>query len=135
MELLDENNISAAFFLTETQILQNRELVRAIYSNGHTVGITISPDAADPEAVLYAANDALDRVLFFRSVLALLPGGTVVDAESLHILEEPAMRTVEEIMASPEEPQFYVVDGGAPGVIASLVNLNASMHKLLETTF
>lgn len=135
LDQLSEHNLQAAFFLTEEQILLNRELVRAIYGSGHTIGITVSPDAADPEASLHGANDALDQVLFFQTVLALVPYESGVSLGSLHLLREPVSKTVEELLDTPQEEQFYVVSSGAPGIIASLVNLGANMHKLLETSF
>jgi len=135
LEKLTEKEIHAAFFLTEEQILMDADLIRAIYAAGHTIGITVSPDETDPAAALLRANDAMDRVLFCRSVIAMLPSGSQTDLNCFHILTEPYFITVEELLATAEEPQLYLVETGAPGVIASLINVNATILKLRETTF
>lgn len=135
LDKLAEKEICAAFFLTEEQILMDTALVREIYADGHTVGITVAPEETDPAAALLRANDAMDRALFCRSVLAVLPAGVNVDLDSLHVVSEPVPITVEDLIASSQEPRLYLVDAGAPGVIASLVNANATVLKLRETTF
>ena len=132
---LKEEEIRAAFFLTEEQILMDRELVREIYAGGHMIGITVAPDTYDVADSLLRANDALDRVLFCRSVLAMLPPGVPVELDCLHVISEPEAKTVEELLSTAQEPQLYVVGSGAPGVIASLLNVNATFLKLRETTF
>lgn len=135
LDNLMEHGIRAAFFLTEEQILLESELVREIYAAGHMVGVTVSPDEGNAEDALLRANDALDRVLFYRSVLAMLPAGVAVDLACFHTISEPVPKTVEELLTTAQEPQLYVVGSGAPGVIASLVNVNATILKLRETTF
>ncbi len=135
LERLEIHNVRAAFFLTEAQILQEKELVRAAYASGHIIGLTVSPDETDVEGALLRANDALDSVLFFRSVLALLPAYAETELTSLHIVREPEFLPVEELIAAAQEPVLYVVSEGAPGVIASLADAGAAMLKLRETSF
>lgn len=135
LEKLADCEVQAAFFLTEEQILMERDLVRAIYAAGHMVGVTAAPEASDLAEALRRANDALDQVLFFRSVLALLPADSTAELDSVHILRQPAQKTVEELLTGAQEPQLYIVSTGAPGVIASLVNAEASICRLRETTF
>lgn len=135
LEKLAEYELEAAFFLTEEQILLERDLVRAIYAAGHTIGITAAPGESDQQDALRRADDALDRVLFFRTALALLPSDSAVESERFHILREPALVSVEELLAGAQASRLYVVSSGAPGVIASLANGEASVLRLLETTF
>ena len=135
LDLLNETEMPAAFFLTEEEILADRDLIRSIYAAGHTIGITVNPGETDYQAALVRANDALDQVLFFRSVLALLPAGAELEMESLHILQEPPQKTIEELLDTAPEPQFYIVKSGAPGVISSLSGVGASVLRLRETTF
>jgi len=135
VDQLKEHEAKAAFFLTEDQILKDRDLVREIYANGHTIGITAAPEESDISGALVRANEALDRVLFCRTVLALLPAGTTADNPSLHTISRPVYKSMEELLITAETPELYVVDSGALGVIASLESVNASILKLCETTF
>ena len=77
--------------------MQERDLVRAIYAAGHTIGIAPDPEDPDPENSLLRANDALDSIMFFRSVLALVPVDAEVSNPSLHLLREPETMSVEEL--------------------------------------
>ena len=135
LERLEIHRVRAAFFLTEAQIVQERELVRAIYAAGHTIGIAPAPEDPDVADALLRANDALDSILFFRSVLALVPTDAEVDVSGLHLLRETETMSVVDLIETVKEPQLYVVDSGAAGVIASLVNAGAAILKLRETTF
>lgn len=135
LDRLEVHNVRAAFFLTEAQILQEKNLVRAIYAAGHTIGLAISTEEKDAEDALMRANDALDQVLFFRSVLVLLPADAQAELSSVHILREPEALTVEQLIETAKGPVLYVVSEGAPGVIASLADAGAAMLKLRETTF
>ncbi len=134
LDALEKLGVRAAFFLTEEQILMERDLVRAIYAAGHTVGIT-GPGEGNWNDALVRANDALDRVLFCRSVFAMVPAGVSITLNSVHAMTEPVPVTMEELLSSAQEPQLYVVSSGALGVIASLANTGASILKLRETTF
>jgi len=75
LKLLNNHEIRAAFFLTEEQIQNNRSLVRAICSAGHTVGVTVTAEETQVEEALARANDALDQVVFSKSMMALLHAG------------------------------------------------------------
>lgn len=132
---LSEHGIRAAFFLTEAQITLERDLVRAIYAGGHTIGVTVSGQEADVRAALEAANEELDDVLFCRTVLALLPSGYPAEDATYHILTEPSQPTVEEALAIHETPQLLVIRSGALGIIESFVSGGATLPQLLETTF
>lgn len=135
LDKLAEDKIRAAFFLTEEQILLERELVRAIYAAGHMIGVTAEPGSADPVDALHRANNALDQVLFYQTILALLPADSAVESDQLHILREPVSQSVEQLLERGGEPQLYVVSSGAPGIIASILNAGATIQRLRETTF
>ena len=134
LDALNEQDVRAAFFLTEDQILTERDLIRAIYAAGHTIGITAPAQEVDFDAALLRANDALDTVLFFQSTLAMLPSGVSTELTSVRVVERPVFWTVEELLETATEPELYAVESGAPGVIASLDMVNASMLKLRETS-
>lgn len=135
LDRLEVHKVRAAFFLTEAQILQEKKLVRDIYAAGHTIGLTVPSEEQDAEDALLRASDALDEVLFFRSVLALLPADAEADLSCMHILREPEAMSVEEVIETAKEPLLYVVSEGAPGVIASLADAGAAILRLRETTF
>lgn len=133
---LNEHGIRAAFFLTETQFSLERSLVRAISAGGHTIGLTVSEEDADFRTALTQANDAMDSVLFCRTVFALLPEGSVTEDPTYHFLTEPAeAMPVEEILKSGESTHLYIVRSGALGIIESFVSAGATLPQLLETTF
>ena len=135
LEVLTAMSANGAFFLTEEQILTQKDLVRAIYAAGHTVGLTVSPGEQDISAALSRANDALDRVLFHRSVFALLPYGTSLQTKTYCVLPEPAAKTVDDVLRAPQTQHLFVVRSNAPAAIADLVEGGAALHLLQETSF
>lgn len=135
LDMLAAMSANGAFFLTEEQILSDVELVRSIYAAGHTIGLTVLPGEHDVAGALKQANDALDQVLFHRSVFVLLPHGTTLQTKAYCVLPEPAAKTVEEILRTPQVQHLFVVRSNAPGVIADFVEGGAALHLLLETTF
>ncbi len=74
LDALSARGQSAVFFLTAGEISANGALVRRIAASGCPIGLCV-PEGANPGPALRAANDALDRVLHEKSVLALLPQG------------------------------------------------------------
>ena len=52
--------------------------MRAIYAQGHTIGLA-SDGTGDVTEQLTAANEAMDEALFFKTVLALAPQGAYAD--------------------------------------------------------
>ena len=135
VQALEENGLRAAFFLTEQQFLLERDLVRAIYAGGHTIGLTADSEEPELQEALDRANDAMDAVLFCRSVYALLPADSG-QVETYHVLREPEITlTVEEMQEHPEVPHLYIVRFGAPDVIAAFAATGATLPQLLETTF
>jgi len=132
----------AAFFVTEEQIRDNPELIRKIYSAGHQIGLTVEDDTDDIASSLRAANDALDELLFFRSVMVLLPEGVKAEAcyrafvepDWTQPEEEPVMSPVEIVLSEPDIHQLLVCRNDAYGVLESLYLAGASMPQLLETT-
>lgn len=135
LDMLTAMSANGAFFLTEEQILSNKELVRAIYAAGHTIGLTVAPGEPDVADALKRANDALDLVLFHRSVFVLLPYGTNLQTKSYCVLPEPSAKTAEEVLRASQGQHLFVVRSNAPGVIADFVEGGAALHLLLETSF
>lgn len=135
LEMLSSMSATGAFFLTEKQILEQPELVRDIYAAGHTVGLTISYGEQSVTGAIQRANDALDQVLFFRSVFVLMPSGYDMQTKSYCILPEPVAKTVSEVLSAPQTQHLMLIRSGGPTVIADLVEGGASLLSLRETSF
>jgi len=86
LNALREQEALAAFYLTEAQILQQPELVRAIYEAGHTIGVTLSAQEAIPADALRRANEALDRVIFCKTLMAMLQEGQILTDQSYMVI-------------------------------------------------
>ena len=68
---LKRQSAYAAFFLTAEEMAQNPDLVRRIFVQGHTIGLAVPEDAADAQQALRAANEQLDAILHYKTLLAL----------------------------------------------------------------
>lgn len=135
LDMLTTMSAHGAFFLTEEQILADKQLVRDIYAAGHTIGLTVKDDEWDIASTLQRANDALDEVLFCRSLFLLLPRGLSFQTRSYRVLPEPAAETIDSILDTPEKEHLFVVRSGAPAVVAELAEGGAALLRLRETTF
>ncbi len=133
---LDAVEICASFFLTEKQFLENRELVRSIYAAGHTIGLTVEEGEPDIEAALKAANHAMDRILFCKSVQVLLPediqlqGPYVRRIQRVHMLQ-----TDENGLVHENAPFLYVCRDDVASVLTILRETETVTPQLLETTY
>ena len=135
LDVLTAMSAKGAFFLTEEQILSHKELVRDLYAAGHAIGLTVSSGEQDVAGAISRANEALDQVLFCRSVFVLLPYGAGFQTKSYCVLPEPAAKSVEDVLRAPQVQHLYVVRSNAPGIIADFVEGGAALHLLLETSF
>ena len=127
-------NIYAAFFLTEEQIAQNPELVREIYASGHQIGLTIDADETAPETALQQANEALDRVLFCKSLMVLLPGGAEDLPQYAVFREWAAQSNPDMVIESTETVQFFVCRSQVSYTLQQLNQSGAYMPQLTENT-
>lgn len=135
LQMLSNMSAKGAFFLTETQILEDKQLVRDIYAAGHTVGLTVKDDEWDIASSLQRANDALDKVLFCRSIFVLLPRGLSFQTKSYRVLPEPVAESVENVMQNPDVEHLCVIRTDAPVIIASFIEKGAALLRLRETSF
>ena len=134
LEYVAGTRVHAAFFLTREQILETPDLVRRIYSGGYTLGLTVEAGEPDAEAALRSANDALDTVLFCRSVLALLPDDAP-QMESYRIFRQSqTVQSVEEVLEQTETAQMLVCRGDSAGTLGALSANGAALLQLLETS-
>lgn len=132
LQILKKQSLQAAFFLTEQQILEDKDLVRAIYAEGHTIGL-----AAENEEELLdcleRANQALDETLFFRSILALTQGN-LDDVQYRIINEHNLVHNLEEVLSQPELPHLFVYRTADYSVLQRLLQEKAFLPQLLDTS-
>ncbi len=136
LELLAAHSIQAAFFLTEEQLVLQSDLVRAIYAAGHTAALTGEASSQDFNATLFAANEAMDRTLFCKSLLALVPEARPETSfPGYRVLVEPSEPLrVETALTVSDRPQLLICRSDASAAIQQLIDANASLPQLLETT-
>lgn len=134
VETLQSMQVTAGFFLTLEQIEQNPDLVREIYAKGHHIGLTVS-ESDDYATALQIANQALDRVLFLKSVTALLPAGITID-DGYVVYQDPetAVR-IEDILRNSEKPQLFICHTDAEYVLQRVLQEGAFTPKICETSY
>lgn len=125
-DVLSQQNLHAAFFLTEHEIEEAPDLVRALFVAGHTLGVRAAPDAQDVGASLDAANDALYRVLQRKTVLALTESGE--PAAGYRVLSAASDRPPE-----PGQTRLSVVSSDAASQIAAFLEQGVTISLLRET--
>ena len=126
-------DVYCTFFLTEMQIRNDSQLVRDIYNNGHMIGLTVSAGETNVSDALQRANDALDSVLLYRSLMALLP---VEPAEQLQLRVYGPSQTVDTVEAAleyTEYPPLLVCRSDVASMLEQLSLHNVSILQLLET--
>lgn len=133
LETLHSMRVYGAFFLTQQQILENRNLVRKLFAAGHQIGITADPGSGDFEAALRAANEALDEVLFSKSIMVLLPPG-MQNAAGYAVFRERYQYSVEDVLKETDTAQLYVCRLDAAVLLQRLLQEGTNTPKLLETT-
>ncbi len=65
LDALDELGLTAVFFVTEQNILENPDIIRRIYTSGHTIGITF----LDTSEELFAENVLEEKVTSAENAL------------------------------------------------------------------
>lgn len=135
LDLLAAHSIQAAFFLTSEQFVLQTDLARAIYAAGHTVGITAEGSSMDYQAALAEANDAMDSALFCKSLFALAPEERAEGLTGYRILTySNSMPTVQDVLSVTGSPQLLLCQSDPSAVIRTLLDANATLPQLLETT-
>lgn len=127
LKLLTEAQYQAAFFCTADQIRAEKDLIRAIYAQGHTVAVT-----GNGQAELEAANLALDQVLFYQTVLALVPEGTAADP-FWHCLTDTGLPDSSR-WTNRDTPSLLVCRSDAASLFEQLTAVQATVLPILETT-
>ncbi len=137
LDTLAQESLPAAFFLTADELAANGDLVRRIAAAGHTIGITVAPgeDAAEGLAL---ANEALDRVLGRKTLLALVPESSSPESVTAQysVFVRPDRRlTATEAAEAYGETRLLISDGEqlAAG-LPILQEAGVTFSRLQETT-
>ncbi|MBP3633537.1 MAG: hypothetical protein J6J43_03065 [Oscillospiraceae bacterium] len=134
LETLKTMKVYAAFFLSQKQIMEEKELVREIYAQGHQIGLTVEEGETEYLTALQAANDALDKVLFCKSLMALLPGNAPDIARYSVFKEWSGRNSVDEVLQNLDAAQLLVCRSDSTFVLQRLLEEGAYTPQLLETT-
>ena len=135
-DALKSASLRGTFFLTEAEIEQNPELVRTLSASGHLLGLTVLDGAADVSAALQAANNALDSVLNFKSVMVLLTADQAAGLTGYRVFTRPAQA---DSLAAPADgaaqaPQLYLCTQNPAQALAQLQADGADLRLLRETS-
>lgn len=138
LSALAEAGQTAAFFLTAGEIQGNGPLLSRIAAGGHVLGLRV-PEGLEPKAALRRANEALDRAVHEKTLLALLPESMAAEglemAYSVYYTPETALTAAE--AAEPDGRTHLLVLEG-PDVREGLNILQdraAILRPLRETSF
>ena len=84
LKILDKNKMKAVFFLNVSEIKENPDILRRIYSSGHELGIKINPDnTEDLIKELESANDFIYSALKHKTRFCMFE-----KSENLEMFEE-----------------------------------------------
>ncbi len=136
MEALEVSGVTAAFFVSAAEIEGNGALLRELTSAGHAIGLRAGPEE-DIHAALRRANEALDRTLHRKTLLALLPEGTeeAVEAYCAFYAPETPLTAQEAVDAHGEARLLMLQDGGEAREALATLNAGAAVvASLRETT-
>ena len=133
LETLRTMRVSGTFFLTEQQIREDRNLVREIFAQGHQIGLTVEAGGTDYVSALRTANEALDHVIFMKSVMLLLPPG-VQSVPGYITFKEQVGATIDNVLEDTAATKLFVCRADAVFTLQRLLQEGAHVPKLLETT-
>lgn len=138
VQILEQYGLTAAFFLTSDEIAAGGEEIRRLAASGCTIGLTVSDPDGDIPAQLDAANEALDRVLGRKTLLALLPeaakGRAPKDGWCLLYRPESVLLAEEAAEASGQTCLLFCSGGSLNQDLTILQNAGCAFEQLRETT-
>ena len=135
LDYLEQHEMKASFFLTEEQFVQEKDLVRSIYAAGHSVGLTVAVGETDVEAALSQANAAMDKALFCKTTLALLPEGLWESDTYQLLLEQTHGVSLDQLLTQEQPlPRLLVCRENVQQTVGTLLQSGAVFLQILETT-
>lgn len=133
--LLEEYQLRGTFFLTSAEITADPSLVRALYAQGHIIGLRVTEDCTDVAASLLAANDALRETLNCKTFFALLPAWQQEGITDFRLLTQPQETISAELaVQQTATAQLLVISENASQTLSTLYAANANIELLRETS-
>ena len=131
-DALAAQSLRAAFFLTEAEIRANPALVRALYTAGYPLGLTVPDGTADTAEALMGANEALDELLNVKSVMVLLTQAQAGGLTGYRVFTRPD--TPDALAAaSSQEPYLYLITANPAAELQALADSGSPVGLLRET--
>ena len=129
-----KSNVQGTFFLTEEEIRTHPELVQRLFAEGRSVGLTVSPQEAQPQAALAAANDALRALVGQKTLLALLTAAQKKQVEGYCAMTRE--RSVDSKTAAEKDGGVCLVllRGNADEALRTLREAKVKYRPLRETS-
>ena len=84
---------------------------------------------------MQAADQALDRVLFFKSITALVRSNDYETEQYAVFKEHTDVDTVDALLEKTQTPQMFICRADVSVVLQRLLQEQAYMPKLRETTY
>ena len=133
--LLSARGIPAVFFFTEAEIKANAELVLAIRAAGYPIGLTASPNEEDLQVSLDRANDALDDLLCYKTLFALLSRAQIAEVSGYFTLSRSYASAASNAAKMDGGKALVLLTGDAYNSLNTLRDAKVRFRQLRETTY
>ncbi len=141
LNTLAEYGVRAMFFLNAQTILENEDLVRRIYVDGHMIGVSSRGGLPEsPEALTAAydeANTALFQVLRCVSRTCYLPGGSLhetYDADYFRALADAGYRCWDFTIIAEDYLDYASAEELYDSLVESLITVELVQTLVLHST-
>lgn len=133
LEYVSDTKVFITFYVTQAQILADKQLIRDIYNGGHQIGVYV--DTAENAAeVLKATNELLDQTVFSKSAMAFVPQ-EILDLPSYCTISfSQTMTSVEEVLNNQQPKSVLVCQSDVAYVLEQLTMRDISILQLQENT-
>lgn len=135
LSLLKDMSVHAVFFVTKEQIRQDSELIRRIYVSGHRIGLTVQAEEPNIQQALEETNQALDHILFFKTLLVLLPPGAPELPQYAVFRDNGGQPALDDLLNDGKQPHLLIYRTDPSFALQRLQQEGAYMPMLLETTY
>ncbi len=133
--------IKGAFFLTKDEIFGNPDIVRKIYTDGHTIGITFGMSARELardgvlEAECAEAEDALYEIIKTKTRLVVLPDDDSKEYEKSRVQERLTELGLRNVTFNIDARTDTLGGAGALSAVTSSIRNNAMAAVHIKLTF
>ena len=135
LSLLSARGIPAVFFFTEDEIKANAELVLSVRAAGYPIGLTASAGEADLQASLDRANEALDDLLCYKTLFALLTRAQIAEVSGYFALSRSYASAASNAAKMDGGKALVLLSGDAYNSLNTLRDAKVRFRRLRETTY